>query len=621
MMNTTRRITGSALLSTMFVIFTAVPLWQSGFQPERVSRDLLDAFRGAELKSQREVAVLGALFVVWVLLALIALHAVGLFTRVVVQVGRILARHPEEHGTRRALRAIMIFALGVVSTSQVVDRTQGAGSTLLTQHPHDDRLVPDMHKQILPALASAGLALGLTTHLQRERAVLLRDAPVTARLRRPTVASLARGTAVFERAREWHDSAAPSGGSTAISLNKSNTNSWADGLLIPLGRGVDCLVQLHVAPGDTIAIAAPANEALTVLRHVVNTLALAPWLDQPLIVICGFSASDVIVSDSVVIAESPQDAVSRAQAQRAGAPTRAVIVITSTPSSMFDRLAVEGITLITAGGDQREATTRVIREDHAWRISPQDDLFLPYGVTAQEAADFRHMVHDLTQLENLSDSHSRNDAAMPNAGGEQILLRVIGPIEVSTSNGAEVVFRKSKSLELLCWLGLHRERPTVSAARTALWEINVSDATFHNVLSELRRALAARGIKDAVQRATKHRLVLDSHIVTDAEMFRNTLVAVADTTPSEHLSELCELLSLVRGLPFAGENYAWADAEGITSTLVWLVTRAVDLAAQSARELGDEAALLEATSAGLRMMPGDEHFTALRETVVPNPTS
>jgi hypothetical protein len=75
------------------------------------------------------------------------------------------------------------------------------------------------------------------------------------------------------------------------------------------------------------------------------------------------------------------------------------------------------------------------------------------------------------------------------------------------------------------------------------------------------------------------------------------------------------VLALVRGLPFAGEDYAWADAEGITSTLVWLVTRVVDTAAQLAKHLKDDAALLAAATAGLRMMPGDEHFSQLRDAV------
>ncbi|MFM7391868.1 MAG: hypothetical protein ACKO2R_05385 [Actinomycetota bacterium] len=78
-------------------------------------------------------------------------------------------------------------------------------------------------------------------------------------------------------------------------------------------------------------------------------------------------------------------------------------------------------------------------------------------------------------------------------------------------------------------------------------------------------------------------------------------------------ARLRDALASVQGLPFASVNYSWADAEGITSTLVWLVTRAVERAAELASRCGDHTALLEVTAAGLRMSPGDEQFVSLRE--------
>ena len=75
-------------------------------------------------------------------------------------------------------------------------------------------------------------------------------------------------------------------------------------------------------------------------------------------------------------------------------------------------------------------------------------------------------------------------------------------------------------------------------------------------------------------------------------------------------------LLTVRGLPFSSAGYAWADAEGITSTLVWRITRAVELVASVAVAEGNRTALLEAISAGLRMSPGDEDFLALQEIAI-----
>jgi two-component SAPR family response regulator len=178
-------------------------------------------------------------------------------------------------------------------------------------------------------------------------------------------------------------------------------------------------------------------------------------------------------------------------------------------------------------------------------------------------------------------------------------------------------------MELLCWAALHRDRPTVSAARTALWEINVQDATFHNVLSELRRGLATAGIQDGIRRRTRQHLVLTPLIATDAEVLRSALVNAEQAedvvTDASTLDTLISTLTQVRGLPFAGQQYAWADAEGITSTFVWLVTRAVETACLMAQECGDDAAHVTAITAGLRMLPGDEHFISLRDAVAVGP--
>jgi hypothetical protein len=363
-----------------------------------------------------------------------------------------------------------------------------------------------------------------------------------------------------------------------------------------------------------VSVEAPLNEAVVVLRHVINTVMLAPWLPNPHLVLCGFSAADVVGGERVVLAHSSSEAVAQALALRDRDPTQSILVVSRYDDPEFGSLSGAGIAVITGCAMSSMPTTRVIREQRAWRITPHDDLFLPYGVTAEEAADFRAMIREMTVIEIDNPTLTTINVEY------SALIRVLGPVEVVDNNHSEVQFRKSKSLELLCWLSLHRDRPTVSAARTALWEVDVEDATFHNVLSELRRGLNSHGITDAAWRATKQRLALDPLIFTDAELFRRVLLAIDDDeselSTARALEELCGVLALVRGLPFAGEDYAWADAEGITSTFVWLVTRAVETATQLAKHLNDDAALLAAATAGLRMMPGDERFSQLRDDSV-----
>ena len=114
--------------------------------------------------------------------------------------------------------------------------------------------------------------------------------------------------------------------------------------------------------------------------------------------------------------------------------------------------------------------------------------------------------------------------------------------------------------------------------------------------------------------------------MTDAELLRKLLREVESRerrsqshesqVPREIIEKLLSVLQLVRGLPFADSGYAWADAEGITSTFVWLVTKAIDCVCDIAAECGDEAAMLEATAAGLRMSPGDEVFLVRRPAAV-----
>jgi hypothetical protein len=52
---------------------------------------------------------------------------------------------------------------------------------------------------------------------------------------------------------------------------------------------------------------------------------------------------------------------------------------------------------------------------------------------------------------------------------------------------------------------------------------------------------------------------------------------------------------------------------------VWLVTRAVDRAVELAQQCNDDHAVLDAASAGLRMFPGDERWSALARSTLSGP--
>ncbi len=600
-----RRVVGSAAAFLLVLLVVATPLWWLGPHPLQIVDELLNVLSGERLIAPRELVVLSGFGGLWLLLIAGLVRTVNLVIVVAVRAVRLSHDSLNERSSHRVIRALLIFAIGLVTTTKAVSHSPTIPAVPAAESDDSRRSIPLSTPVTLPALASAGLAAGLAAHVNKTRAVLLNDAPTAAKLRRPAAAALSRGTAVFESAQRW---SADAGGRTDV-----DQLGDATALLVPLGRSDTNLVHLTIAPGDKVSVEAPLDEAVVVLRHVINTVMLAPWLPTPHLVLCGFSAADVVGGERVVLAHSSSEAVAQALALRDRDPTQSILVVSRYDDPEFGSLSGAGIAVITGCAMLSMPTTRVIREQRAWRITPHDDLFLPYGVTAEEAADFRAMIREMTVIEIDNPTLTTINVEY------SALIRVLGPVEVVDNNHSEVQFRKSKSLELLCWLSLHRDRPTVSAARTALWEVDVEDATFHNVLSELRRGLNSHGITDAAWRATKQRLALDPLIFTDAELFRRVLLAIDDDeselSTARALEELCGVLALVRGLPFAGEDYAWADAEGITSTLVWLVTRVVDTAAQLAKHLKDDAALLAAATAGLRMMPGDEHFSQLRDAV------
>jgi len=452
----------------------------------------------------------------------------------------------------------------------------------------------------LPALASAGLALGLTTHVQRERATLLRDAPNTARLERPTGGALATGIALFERAKQADDALV------------RPTASHAP-VVIPLGVAGERLISLTLRVGECVSIDATADHTAAVLRHVLNTVALAPWLCDPTIIVHGFSANEVIGHERLVIANSVSEACEQAITAKNHSAATTVILIAQSYHDDFDGLAEHGVMVVTTGVTSSSHVTRIVREANLWRISTTNECFQPYGVSSSEAEMLRQTVTALTTLVSDAPSQFEQHHAVPDMLGMpwHTMIRIFGPVQVMHRGGAELMFRKSKSVELLCWLAFHRDRPTVSMARTALWEIDVQDATFHNVLSELRHGLALGGLEDGAGRRNKQRLFLDDRVIADSDLLRRALLQTETMHPSESLTVLRDTLASVQGLPFASVNYSWADAEGITSTLVWLVTRAVECAAELASRCGDHTALLEVTAAGLRMSPGDEQFLSL----------
>ncbi|MEY2966503.1 MAG: hypothetical protein RLY50_553, partial [Actinomycetota bacterium] len=198
------------------------------------------------------------------------------------------------------------------------------------------------------------------------------------------------------------------------------------------------------------------------------------------------------------------------------------------------------------------------------------------------------------------------------------VVKVMGHPEVTTRAGRKVVFRKGRSLELVVWLALNRDRMSRSLVRTAMWDVDVSDSTFATVVSEMRRALheAAPTLdRDEISRATfTDDLHLHDGVITDVELLRRaTTMFTGDQCDAESLAEA---LSLVRGLPFAGMSYEWADLDGTTTRIVIAVIDAAVRLGEWAVANGRFDLAGVALTAGMRVMPGHPEMERLEREML-----
>jgi hypothetical protein len=258
-------------------------------------------------------------------------------------------------------------------------------------------------------------------------------------------------------------------------------------------------------------------------------------------------------------------------------------------------------------GVSDSSSIHISQTHDGWRINPGGIPFSPFVMQIAEAESLRALQSDLSKplVQKPIDFNTSRIADW------RICVRIMGPVEVADRSWGTLRFERSKSAELLTWLVTHRERPTRIAARTALWEMSIEDSTFNNVVSGIRKVINQKGF-NLLERESNDVLKIGAEVITDVQILETAIERAKNKGADEDFVMLREALNLVRDLPFAGEDFVWADTEGITSNVVLTVITGALMLSDFYMTRQDLNGVFWATGQGLKALRGHEELIALR---------
>lgn len=414
--------------------------------------------------------------------------------------------------------------------------------------------------------------------------------------------------------------------------------------LVQLGRtidGLDVLVDLEAiavlevggTPTESDAIIAAISATLAgSVNAEVATLVGVGVRDEVFFGHRGYSAAEnpaAAIDFAVSMAGSIQLGTQSTFELRCGTDgginwEPVVVLIGSNSGSVAPPSNMAGLAIVSAS-PVVGACSRLVPDGDSWELRPLGLRFHPVGLAPVEVTLIGELVRSadepcLPQLDEDETIVPEDDHLhVPQMVADSkwpVLVRLLGPISVVRPDGLAADFERSKAKELIVWLATHRQRSTRSAARAALWEMDVRDATFSNVVSDARRALS--GIAEPptgtewLGRTLTDALPLHPIIRTDADLLADAVVAARAQEPTVAIATLSSALDWVVGLPFEGTSYLWSDAEGIASNLVLLATSAASDLANRCLAVGDVDGVFRATGRGLAVLPGHEELIGLR---------
>jgi hypothetical protein len=409
--------------------------------------------------------------------------------------------------------------------------------------------------------------------------------------------------------------------------------------IVELGQTSTGRLFVDVEAVGVLAVDAPSPIGEAIVRALVAELALSPLGEPSRVFAVGVEEECSLgsaVVESVDSLDAAIDAV-RASAASVVAATAAtstfalrcagrdgeawepslLLAATSTAhESMLVDAAVggsRGIGIVVAGAVAAAGAT-LRQMDDGFVLEPIGRPVRPVGVTSSEVRAMSELLAD-PALE-LAASPSATIVSAPAAPESSLRVSLFGRVEVRSGDGVQVRFERAKALELVVWLSLHRVHPTRGSARAALWEIDVRDSTFSNVVSDARRAMARVVAppdgEEWIGRTMTDDLPLHALIGSDADALEWAVNAARMREADEAIELLRPAVAMIEGLPFAGTSYLWPDAEGITSALILTATSAAAMLAMHYLDAGDIDGVFWATGQGLKVLSGHEELIALR---------
>jgi DNA-binding SARP family transcriptional activator len=410
-------------------------------------------------------------------------------------------------------------------------------------------------------------------------------------------------------------------------------------MLVPIGTRLGSQLLLNLGALGSVSIDAPAKEAQTFVRSVIDDLAPDELGSEVQVVwvpdardtlepprraeLCSPTEVNEWFSGAIKSAASSPDHGTAGPArsgvrQPEARELRLVVMpaVEADPTVLRDVCPGLGVCVLLLGLHSASAATIIIEENGHGVLEPlglQFDLLAPNRSTSQRSAglinDETEEPSDVAADERNADSdngHRVDSAHILSAESQsvvpepQVLVRVLGAPEV-------VGFPQLGRIEtsILAYLACHGGQRTADQIVNAVWNGRlVEPKTLWNKISKIRAVLGPEMVPPRQPNSAK--VVIADSVMTDLGLLRLLVDRSSDVSAAEAVALLLRGLQLIDGVPFDSADYEWAFESQQHATGCELVEFAATQCVRLALELGDVYAARAAVACSLRALPTNE---------------